>query len=127
MHRIKVKIKDGRIVTGRHEAQDLIASKPDGDYALSVVKWDRTLEQNALYWKWLEIIGNDLGYRKEELHEVMLDEFAPIKTVRNLEGKPVQKRVRSSEMNVTQMREYMEAIDQFAAEHNIILPRPEEQ
>ena len=104
----------------------MVRNCKDGDYALSIEKWSRTIEQNKLYWKWLGIIGDELGYHKNEIHEVFLDMFSQIKTIRNLEGKPIQKRVRSSEMNVKQMSEYMDQIQQFASENSIILPQPDE-
>ena len=124
--RTRITISDGDIISGRHGVRDMVRNCKDGDYALSITKWDRTLEQNRLYWKWLGVIGDELGYHKNEIHEVFLDMFSQIKTIRNLEGKPIQKRVRSSEMNVKQMSEYMDQIQQFASENSIILPQPDE-
>jgi len=128
MDRQKIKIKDSKIIIGSPELRNVIRGLSDGEYAVQISKWkdDRSLRQNALYWKWLSIIGNDLGYHKNELHETFLDKFAPIKTIRNLEGKPVQKPTRSSEMSVEQMSDYMSQIDQLAATQlNMNLPRPE--
>jgi hypothetical protein len=125
MNKIKVKIQDGKVTIGRENLADKIAKLKDGYYAVTIKIWDRTLEQNALYWKWLTIIGDDLGYTKNEVHEIMLDMFAPIMTFRDLHNKPKQRKVRSSEMSVKEMSEYMNHIDRFAAEQNIILPQPE--
>jgi len=124
--RTRITIKDGVIVSGRGDVADMIRGSKDGDYALSKTKWDRTIEQNNTLWMWYEVIGKELGYHKSELHEIFLDMYAPVKTIRDLQGKPLQKRVRSSEMNVKQMSEYMDQIQQFAAENSIILPQPDE-
>jgi len=35
----------------------------------------RSIEQNALYWKWIEIISSELGYKKEDFHYIMKKEF----------------------------------------------------
>jgi hypothetical protein len=73
----------------------------------------------------LTIIGDELGYTSQELHEIMLDMFAPIMTYRDLNNKPKQRKIRSSEMSTKEMSEYMNHIDRFAAEQSIILPQPE--
>lgn len=101
----------------------------DGVYAVTVKEYKskRSLEQNKYYWKILEIIGEDLGYYKEELHEEFIDAFSPIKTIRGLNGKPKQKRVRTSEMNVEQMSKHIERIIHFAAENSIVIPEKDYQ
>ena len=30
----------------------------------------RSLPANNLYWKWLTIIGNEIGYSKDEMHDI---------------------------------------------------------
>jgi len=128
MKRQKIKIKDGKVTIGSEQLKGAIRNLSNGEYAVEISEWkdDRSLRQNALYWKWLGIIGNEIGYHKNEMHEIFLEKFAPIKTMRNLEGKPVQKPTRTSEMKVEQMSDYMTAIDRFAAQElNINLPRPE--
>jgi len=122
---MKIKVKDGDIVIGRADVRDKVRKLKDGYYSLTIKEWSRTLSQNALYWQWLTIIGNELGYEKNELHEVFLDMFAPVMTFRDINGKPKQRKMRSSEMSTKEMSEYMNHIDQFAAEQSIILPQPE--
>ena len=126
---MKVKIQDGKITVGRHELRDKIAKLDDGYYRLKIDKWkdSRSLDQNSLYWKWLSIIGEDLGYYKEEIHEEMIRMFAPTYTMRGLDGKPKQKKLTTSKMKVNQMAEFMQRVDQFAAEQGIILPRPDDE
>lgn len=125
MNQCKVKITDGKIAIGRENVRDLVRSKKDGYYSIQVKKWDRSLQQNAYYWMCLGIIGNDLGYHKNEIHEEMIRMFSPIVTYRRLDGKPVQKRQRTSDMSVDEMTEHIEQVIQFAAEQNISLPNPE--
>lgn len=104
--------------------RDYLASLPNGEYTIEVSKTraGRSLEQNKLYWKWIAIISEDLGYYPEELHEAFTDQFAPIYTTRGLDGKPKQKRTRTSQMSVKQMTDYMDRISHFCAEHSIKLP-----
>jgi len=119
--RFKVRIEGGKVIGGG-AMKSYLPTLKDGDYAFEIKRWTRTVEQNNLYWKWLEIIGNDLGYFKNEMHEVFLDMFAPTMTFADLNGKPKQRKVRSSEMTVKQMNEYMNQVEVFAAEHGIALP-----
>lgn len=129
MRTFKVHIQDGSITDGKKTLRAYIQSLKDGDYAVKIEEWKdkRSLRQNALYWRWLEVIGNELGYYKDELHEVFIDQFSDVWTVRGLDGKPKQKRVRTSQMNVKQMARYMDRIEQFAAEQDIQLPQPEDE
>lgn len=42
----------------------------------------RSLEQNALYWKCIEIIANESGYSKDELHVYFKYSFIAVPTFR---------------------------------------------
>jgi hypothetical protein len=119
------KITDGETTkTWKFDLRDYLASLPNGEYTIEVCKTinSRSAEQNKLYWKWIAIISEDLGYYPEELHEAFIDQFAPVYTTRDLNGKPKQKRTRTSKMNVEQMTKYMDRISHFCAEHSIRLP-----
>lgn len=126
---MKIKVENGKITIGRHEVADTVAKLEDGYYNLSIEKWkdSRSIQANNLYWKWLSIIGEYLGYYKEEIHEEMIRMFAPTYTLRGLDGKPRQKKLTTSKMKVDQMAEFMQRVDQFAAEQGIILPRPDDE
>lgn len=50
--------------------------------------------------------------------------FSPTITRRQLDGKPKQDKLRTSEMTVAQMTEHIEQVIQFASEQNIQLPNP---
>ena len=124
---MNISIRGGSIIRGRPDMARKIKGLEDGDYSVMIEdrKDSRSLQQNRLYWKWVGIIGDDLGYFKEEMHEALLNEFAPSYTYRDLKGKPQKENVRSSKMTLDQMDDYMMQVDRFAAEMGIILPRPE--
>lgn len=124
MNRCKIKIHEGKVVIGKENVRDLVRSKKDGYYSLTIKEWDRSIEQNAYYWLCLGIIGDELGYHKNEIHEEMIRMFAPIITYRQLDGKPNQKNQRTSDMSVKEMTRHIELMIQFAAEQDIILPEP---
>lgn len=125
--KIPITIQQGRITAGRHDVRDHIAKQKDGRYLIELHKWSRTLEQNSLMWYWFTIIGNSMGYTKEEVYYEMLEMFAPIYTRRSIKtGKPVQEKMTTSMMSVEQMSDFLDCVDRFAAEWNIILPRKED-
>lgn len=126
---IRFRKEDGEMTIGRQRVINHLSNLEDGEYSLKTEEWKekRRLRQNNLYWKWIQILAEYHGYDKNSMHEVFLDKFAPIKTVENLEGKPIQKKIRSSEMNVKQMSRYMSNVDRHAADFGVSLPRPEKE
>jgi len=92
----------------------------NGAIRVEPVARKRSINQNNLYWLWLVIIGEDLGYTKEELHEVCLDMFSPRRQV--LERYII---IRTSEMDSAQMTKYLERIKLWAHhELQCALPEP---
>lgn len=129
MPKVKIKKENGEITLGEHNLDRIIQMLSDGEWEVKIKRWKdkRSTNQNNLYWKWVTIIGNELGYRKGEMHETLLAEFAPMKTIPKLDGGQRTVPIRTSEMKVDQMSEYMNAVEQLAAEMNIALPHPEEE
>lgn len=107
-------------------------------------KRDRSAEQNALMWKWLTIIGAELGNTKDEQHDIYKLMFlVPIfirdnqdyaemwRTVSALGSyeamlkREILKLTSTTQANVKQMSEYLDDIQRNAAELGIRLPAPE--
>jgi len=113
-------------------------------------KKDRSLDQNALYWQWLTIIGNELGESKETLHERYKDGFLVqiyerdnpeyaemVQALREVwkhgmknEAISLRKRIvaltSTTTATTSQMAEYMTEVERRAAELGIRLPHPED-
>jgi hypothetical protein len=113
-------------------------------------KKDRSKDQNALYWKWLTVIGNELGETKEDVHERYKDKFLVhiyerdcpdyadmIQGLRAVwrhgmekEALSLKKRVveltSTSTATVKQMTEYLDSIEHDAASLAIRLPHPDD-
>jgi hypothetical protein len=125
---MKIKLESGKVTVGKHLIREAFAKLKDGYYNLTIDEWkdSRSIQQNRYYWSCLEIIGNDLGYFKDEIHEEFIRMFAPVYTIRGLDGKPRQIQLTTSKMNTKQMHEYMNRIDQWASENNIVLPQPDD-
>lgn len=114
----------------------------------------RSLSQNALYWKWLSIIGLDLGMTKDELHleyksqfclPIMIrekDDYPEISTIiesiqavrdkgENDIAESLYRQVigllTTTKLKTKHMSEYMTDIKNSASSLGISLPRPEDQ
>mgnify|MGYP003112999067 CR=1 FL=1 len=37
--------------------------------------FNRSREQNSLYWKWIDLLSKECGYTKEEMHELIKYKF----------------------------------------------------
>ena len=85
----------------------------------------RTKPQNALYWKWLTVIGNYLGYTKDEIHEEFASRFLGEVQRTTISGRLLIEPVSTTSLTKKEFSEYMEMIEVFAMSENIKLPHPE--
>ena len=88
----------------------------------------RTLPQNNLLWKWYEIIGNETGNDKQDLHDFFRERFLPWEEIDVL-GKKKKVLTNTSDPKFTtdKMSAYMTNIERFAAtELGMMLPHPED-
>jgi hypothetical protein len=111
-------IKDKKIIQGSKTLSNFLLSLNDGKYVFSIKKDRkvRSLQQNALYWKWVSIIADYFGYDAEEMHIYFRAKFLVDRT-------KIIPRIRSTtELNILEFMEYMDKISLFSAEHNIELP-----
>lgn len=112
-------------------------------------KKDRSKEQNSLMWKWLTVIGNELGESKEDVHErykgmflvhiyerdnpAYADMIQSLRTIykqgMHSEALALKKRIveltSTSTATVKQMAEYLDSIEHHAATLAIRLSHPE--
>lgn len=80
-------------------------------------------------FKWYEVIGNEVGYTKEELHEMMKAKIFGTKELKTktLDGKPMALTIpngSTTKLDTKKMTEFLEAVEMLAAELNITLPHP---
>lgn len=120
------------------------------EVVIQLHSFSRSLEQNALMWEWLTMIGKDLGYTKDEMHLEMKVQFLIAIYKRNpdrhdkLHGKlkrlatvykgnnalglamhrDLADSVSTTDATVKEMSEYLDCIDGFATSNNIRLPLP---
>ena len=127
MNQCKVKITDGKIAIGRENVRDLIRCKKDGYYSIQVKKWTRTLSQNALMWSWITILADYHGMDKNAMYNELIDAYSWIYTYEDLNGKPKQAKVTTSQMSTDEMSHFMECIVRHASEFEVSLPMPKDE
>lgn len=121
-------------------------------FELKPYKRNRSLEQNNLYFAWLKVIADAMGYAStEDIHEEMKAKFlVPIleredkdfqddlqlyremyqrgEKDRALKAKDrLFKRASTTWLSTSQFSEMMNAVEEFAAGYGIVLPQPPQQ
>ena len=96
------------------------------DVSIKPYKPNRSRAQNRIYWSWLQIIGDHLGYPKDELHVVLAAKFLGIVETRCI-GEIITQPVSTSSLNVKGFAEYLNRIELFAgSELGITLPNQDD-
>lgn len=115
-------IENGKLKICRKKEFESFFNKTKGRVSIEIkkIRKIRSLNQNALYWMWLEIISNDLGYDREELHDTfkamfLTDRSQKVPLVRS-----------TSKLNKIQFGLYLDKIERIAAGLGIRLPQPGE-
>ena len=85
---------------------------------------NRTIAQNALMWKWYDIISKDTWNTTEYLHERMKEKFLSKKMRGKLNGKVkyTSKKGSTKKLSVKQFTEYLDNVYLFFAENWYVLP-----
>lgn len=90
-------------------------------------KKSRSLEQNALYWKWCGIIASDTGHNADEIHEFCKIKFLEPVFV-EINGEVHEARRTTTKLKVDEMSAFMNKVHAWATgELGILLPLPEER
>lgn len=85
----------------------------------------RSRDQNALYWKWVTIIGNTHGNFKDDQHVILMRKHLEPKIIKH-DGE-VYEHYSTKKLKVPEMSEYMNKVSIWAASEGIRLPHPSDQ
>lgn len=98
------------------------------EVCISKKKNKRTLDQNNYYWSLCEIVGNELGYDSEEVHEIFKQRFLKKEKEIMVENHKIklEKTISTTKLSTIQFMQYINKIKQFCAiELSIYLPDAE--
>ena len=104
------------------------AEKLDALWSVEIkpYKKKRSLAQNRLYWLWLGIIADELGYMMaDDLHEELSEMFLPPDHYTAIDKSIKSRRMSTTKISVQEFTLYLNRIELWAgSEFNIRLPHP---
>lgn len=88
----------------------------------------RSIMQNALYWVYVTILACELGYTKEEMHEVIKFKFLKREKVSEKTGEIFQYLDTTTKLTKSEFADFITDLQKWSAENlNINLPEPGKQ
>lgn len=120
---------------------EMLPVDPTYEVVIREHKRNRSLDANALMWKWLTVLSAHTGHSKDELHQIcklrylvpILErddpDFAAMSAkVREagLMTTVADKLVSTTHLNTKQFTEYMNEIEARAAAIGVVLPHPDD-
>ncbi len=105
------KVSNGKLTIDRTVLQAYLLTV-DGDVVIRIEKASpsRSPQANAYYWSLVEMLGNELGYTKEEMHKTLKFHFKIEKT---------------STLTTDEFQDYITRIIRYSAiELGVALPDP---
>ena len=86
----------------------------------------RSLNQNALMWKWHGIVAEATGHTANEIHEWAKLTFLPPAFI-TIDGKTVEIRKSTTDLDTREMSRFMDNYNAWAAsEMGLVLPHPDD-
>lgn len=102
---------------------------PDKLYNVEIVRKQprRSIDQNKLYWLWLNCISKEIGYPPDELHSVFALKYLGA-SHRVICGETVVATPSTKRLSTEEFSAYLDQVSAFvAAELGIILPDPQDR
>ena len=87
---------------------------------------DRTIAQNRLMWLWFGVIGDEIGYTKQEVHDAMCREILGVDVRRDLKGEPFETIKGTRGLGIKGMTAFLGKVDYISGGLGITLPHPED-
>lgn len=92
------------------------------------LKSKRSLQQNRLWWLYMGILSKELGYTKDEIHEICKFKFLKLEKVDEATGEVFPYLGSTAKLNKSDFSDLVSELIRWASEtFNIILPLPGEQ
>tara|TARA_R100000541_G_scaffold59025_2_gene71522 strand:+ start:231 stop:659 length:429 start_codon:yes stop_codon:yes gene_type:complete len=88
----------------------------------------RSQQQNRLYWSWCNLLGEFIGYNKDECALLLQDKFLGRDEFTNKSGTVEVSQIRgTSKLKVGEFAQFLEQVEIFSAQElDFVMPRPED-
>jgi len=103
------RVENGKLISSLNEKSLKIFEGEEVEIRIRVRSNNRSNEQNSLYWKWIEILSNDLGYTKTELHELIKYKFLKRES-KNKDGESTVVIKSTSTLTIKEFNDFMNDI-----------------
>lgn len=87
----------------------------------------RSIQQNRLWWLYVSILSDSLGYEKEEIHDILKFKFLKRERIIEKTGEVIEYLESTTRLTRSEFSEVIEQLIRWAATMDIILPMPNEQ
>lgn len=87
----------------------------------------RSLQQNRLWWLYVTIISESLGYEKDEMHDILKFKFLKRERVVESTGEIIPYLESTTRLTRSEFSNVVDAVIRWAAEMDIVLPEPNHQ
>lgn len=122
------KIENGKLILENEEKFNKSLQYFEGkNIVLKIreVEMQRTIEQNSLYWVWIDILASELGYQKNEMNQLIKYKFLK-KDVVNEKGQKEVRLMSTTTLSKKEFSQLMENIYFWSNDtFNIVLPKNE--
>ena len=126
---IYCRVKDGKCSNGK-AIRDAFSRHEGKDVAVTIERKrsKRSDRQNRLWWLYMTILSKDLGYTKDEMHEICKMKFLKLERVDEKTGLVLPYLGSTAALNKSDFGELVDSLLQWSSEtFNIVLPLPDEQ
>lgn len=124
-------IKDGALMVRNRkemEREAVASGLNEFEVVLKKKTKSRSIQQNRWWWLCMSIMGEQLGYRREEMHEICKFKFLKRELIDTKSGEVFEYLKSTTELSTTEFSELIESVIQWSAEQfKIVLPMPNEQ
>lgn len=124
------RVKNGAVLISKRKDFDEDVKRFEGkeiEIIIQKKRYVRSIQQNRLWWLYIDILHKELGYSKEDMHEICKMKFLKREKVIESTGEVMEYLESTTRLSRTQFVETIDSLVQWAAEMNIILPLPNEQ
>lgn len=124
------RVKNGAVLISKRKDFDEAVKRFEGreiEIIIQKKRYVRSVAQNRLWWLYMDILHKELGYSKEEMHNICKFRFLKREKIIESTGEVMEYLESTTRLSRTQFAETIDNLVQWAAEMNIILPLPNEQ
>lgn len=102
------------VFTNKEQAIKAIQDVPDDakvQYVIRDKKGQRSIDQNNLYWFWVDILAKHLGEIPSDMSFQLKEELLIPRIIETLSGEKCKEYPSTAIMSVKELQEYLDAID----------------